>query len=237
MSVSIPYRIVALIQERNRLFAYPTGDLVDEIRAAGFQCDRCGACCTRAVNRHIFLLDHDVAELKRIDPSAYEPAPGPEFCDQSGTFYVSGYAIRMKNDPMGSCWFLENGKCRIYDQRFSGCRIYPHMLRRSTVLPGHAEWRQFARENEHGHHDPDISYDECVAIAREVREYENAYLTQQISFLETIHDFFTVHTLRHDTGMYKRGMERFHRGRPIDIRVFDAGDLEEYRIIAPEFSP
>ena len=38
--------------------------------------------------------------VKTIDPDAYEPAPDPEFCDQNGMLYVSGYALRMKNDPV-----------------------------------------------------------------------------------------------------------------------------------------
>ena len=96
-TVPIPYRFIAMMQERNRLFAYPLERLADEIRATGFQCSCCGTCCTRSVNGHIFLLDRDVTDVKKIDPNAFEPAPDPEFCDQNGMLYVSGYAIRMKN--------------------------------------------------------------------------------------------------------------------------------------------
>ena len=148
-NVPIPYRIIALVHERNRLFAYPLEQMASDIWSARFRCTCCGACCTRAINNHIFLLDHDVIEVKKIDPDACEPAPYPEFCDQNGMLYVSGYALRMKEDANGSCWFLEEGKCRIYDQRFSGCRIYPHMLRRSAGAPGHITWRQFARKDSH----------------------------------------------------------------------------------------
>jgi uncharacterized protein len=232
----LPYRIVALMQERNRLFAFPLEHLAEEIRATGFRCNGCGTCCTRAVNNHIFLLDHDIAELEKIDPTAYEPAPEPEFCDQNGRLYVSGYALRMKNDPPGSCWFLESGKCRIYEQRFSGCRIYPHMLRRSAGVPGNISWRQFTRKGNHGGYDPDFPYDECLTIAREVMEYENAYLSQQIAFLETIHEYFTIHGLRHDPEMHKQGVQHSLEGRPVKIKVFHAGELEEYRSAEPEMS-
>ena len=109
--IPIPYRIIALMQERNRLFAYPLEQIASDIWSSRFRCTSCGACCTRAINNHIFLLDHDVTEIKKIDPDAYEPAPGPEFCDQNGMLYVSGYALRMKEDTHGSCWFLEDGKC------------------------------------------------------------------------------------------------------------------------------
>ncbi|WP_321505026.1 YkgJ family cysteine cluster protein [uncultured Methanoregula sp.] len=232
--VSIPYRIVALMQERNRLFAYPLEQIASDIWSARFRCSCCGACCTRSVNNHIFLLDHDVAELKTIDPGAYVPAPDPEFCDQNGMFYVSGYALRMKDDAAGSCWFLENGKCSIYDSRFSGCRIYPHMLRRSAGVSGNVTWRQFARKGSHGQFDPSLSYDECLAIAREIKEYENAYLTHQISFLETIHEYFILCNLRHDPAVYQKHMRGYGQGRPIEIKVFHAGELEEYRVAKSE---
>lgn len=227
----IPYRIVALMQEQNRLFAFPLDRLAIAIWATKFTCACCGACCTRAVNRHIFLLDHDVDEVKKIDPDAYEPAPDPEFCDQNGVLYVSGYALRMRDDAPGSCWFLENGKCRIYNSRFSGCRIYPHMLRRGTDTKGRVTWLKFARKNEHGHYDPARPLEDCIALAREVKEYENAYLLQQISFYETIHEFFTVHHLRHDPDVYKDRMKEFRQGRPVEIKVFHEGELEECRVI------
>lgn len=228
--IPVPYRIIALTQERNRLFAYPMEHIAGAIKASGFRCDRCGTCCTRSVNSHIFLLDHDVAEVKKIDPTAFEPAPDPEFCDQNGILYVSGYALRMKNDALGSCWFLETQKCRIYDQRFSGCRIYPHMLRRNADMTGLVTWQQLAHPNEHGHYHQVIPKDECFALAREIKEYENAFLTHQISFLETIHEYFTANDLGHVQEMYDHQMQGFLHGEPVDIMVYHAGELQEHRI-------
>ncbi len=218
------------MQERNRLFEYPLDYLAGQIKAAGFRCDRCGTCCTRAVNSHIFLLENDVISVREIDPIALEPAPDPEFCDQNGMLYVSGYALRMKNDKPGSCWFLEDNMCRIYDRRFSCCRIYPHLLRRNADARGQVTWRQFARQKDHGRYLEDIPEDECVVLAREIKEYENAFLTQQISFLETIHEYFTVHRLWHDEKMYHNQMRRFLNGEPVNERVYHAGELEEHRI-------
>jgi hypothetical protein len=96
-TVPIPYRFIALMQKCNSLFAYPLERLAGEIRATGFQCSCCGTCCSRSVNGHIFLLDRELADVKKIDSDAFEPAPDPKFCDQNGMLYVSGYAIRMKN--------------------------------------------------------------------------------------------------------------------------------------------
>jgi uncharacterized protein len=232
--IPIPYRIVALIQERNRLFAYPPDRVATDIWSTKFRCNCCGACCTRVINGHIFLLEHDVARAEKIDPAAIEPAPDPEFCDQHGTLYVSGYALRTKDDAPGSCWFLKNGKCQIYDRRFSACRIYPHMLRRSTDMRGNVSWLKFAKKNEHGISDSALSLEECVGVAREVKEYENAFLTQQIVFLETIHEYFSIRNLQHDPVIFKDCIQQYRQGRPVDIKVFHAGELEEYRNTRPE---
>jgi Fe-S-cluster containining protein len=223
-------RIIALRQEQNHLFAYPLEQLAEDIRTTGFRCTCCGSCCTRGTNSHIFLLDHDVAEVKKIDPAAYEPAPDPEFCDQNGVLYVSGYALRMNEDTAGSCWFLENGRCRIYDRRFSICRIYPHMLRRSTNTTGSVTWHQFARKKEHGGYDAALSHEECLELAREIKEFENASITQQISFIETINEYFTVHKLRHEPVMHNQRMQQIRQGIPVDIKVFHTGELEACRV-------
>jgi hypothetical protein len=66
--IPIPYRIIALMHERNCIFEFPVEHLAAEIKATGVRCTRCGTCCTRAVNNHIFLLDRDVVELQKIDP-------------------------------------------------------------------------------------------------------------------------------------------------------------------------
>ena len=219
------------MQERNRLFAYPLERMAGEIKATGFRCTSCGTCCTRAVNSHIYLLDGDVINAREIDPVALEPATDPEFCDQNGTLYVSGYALRMKKDKTGSCWFLEDHKCRIYDRRFSACRIYPHMLRRRADESGQVTWQQFGRAKDHGKYHYDIPDDECLAIAREIKEYENVFLTQQISFLETIHEYFTVHTFRHDQTMYDYQKRRFSHGEPVNVKVYHAGELEDHSVI------
>ncbi|MEN6443053.1 MAG: YkgJ family cysteine cluster protein [Methanoregula sp.] len=227
--VPIPFRIIAMMQEQNRLFAYPLEHLAMEIRATGFGCDCCGACCKRAVNPHIFLLEHDVNEVKKIDPAAYEPAPDPEFCDQNGMLYVSGYALRMNDRTGGSCWFLDEGRCRIYDRRFSGCRIYPHMLRRSVDVTGEATWLKFARKNKHGRSDQALSPEDCTALAQKVKEYENAFLAQQISFLETLHEYFTVHDLRHDPATHECQMQNFSRGKEVSVMVYHAGEFYRHR--------
>jgi uncharacterized protein len=230
--IPIPFRIVALMQERNNLFDYPMERLAGVIKEVRFRCTSCAKCCTRAFNSHVFLLDHDVTVVKTIDPAALEPAPGPEFCDQNGTFYVSGYALRAKDDAAGSCWFLENGRCRIYDRRFSICRIYPYMLHREPDEEGNVEWRQISGLDKHGEYNQDIPEDECLALARETKEYENAFLAQEISFLEFMRDYFAEHQLRHVQKVYDDQMRQLKKGKPLAVMVYYAGQLEEHTFTA-----
>ena len=228
--IPIPLRIAALIQERNSLFDYPVERLAGVIREVGFRCTECSKCCTRAFNGHVFLLDRDVTVIKSIDPAALEPAPAPEFCDQNGIFYVSGYAVRTQDDDTGSCWFLKNGKCRIYDRRFTICRIYPYMLHREPDESGKIDWRQFSGLDQHGEYGAVISDDESLDIARETREYENAFLTQEIQFLEFMQEYYSRHRLRHVQKVYDDQLRRFNKGEEITVMVYYDGRLGKHRI-------
>ncbi|MDD1720229.1 MAG: YkgJ family cysteine cluster protein [Methanoregulaceae archaeon] len=228
--VPIRCRISALVQERNRLFGYPMERLAEEIRSTRFECTGCGACCTRAVTGYIGLSDPEAVRLMETCTEALEPAPDPEFCDQDGILYVSGYAVRTKGDPGGSCWFLEGNRCGIYDRRFSVCRIYPHMLRRGTDGAGSVEWRMVARRDRHGRWERPMGDEACLALACEIKEYENAFLTRQIDFLETVHDFFRTNGLRHDQELFYDRAGRFREGEPVPVRIFHEGTLEEWMV-------
>ena len=234
--VPIPYRIAALTQEEHALFNYPIDHLPGVIRDIGFRCTTCAKCCTRAFNGHVFLLDRDVAAVLAIDPDALEPAPDPEFCDQNGTFYVSGYALKVKNDAEGSCWFLENGRCRIYDRRFAICRIYPYMLHREPDEAGKVDWRQISGLDRHGEYDAEITDEECLLIARETMEYEHAFLAHQIAFLECLHDWFTCYRLRHVQKIYDDRMRQYKKGSPITVMVYTDGHFEKH-ILSHKQSP
>ncbi|HTY14961.1 MAG TPA: YkgJ family cysteine cluster protein [Methanoregulaceae archaeon] len=230
--VPISYRIAALIRERNGLFEYPAEKLAGIIREVGFGCDFCARCCTRAFNGHVFLLDRDVQALREIDPGAIEPAPDPEFCDQNGIFYVSGYAVRAKDDEIGSCWFLDGSRCRIYEQRFSICRIYPYMLHRESDEEGNVEWRQISGLDLHGSYHREIGEEESMAAARMTKEYEDAFLSQEIQFLEFIADYFSRNGLRHVQKVYDDRMRGHHKGEPITVMVYCDGQLEK-QVVRP----
>lgn len=177
----------------------------------------------------MFLLDSDLERVRSIDPDAVTPAPYYEFCDQNGRFYVSGYALKTK--PDGSCIFLENKRCRIYESRPSICRVYPHMLHREADETGKVDWRQISGLNEHGSYHSDLDDPACKEIALETRAYEEAYLQQVIGFFEAVKAHFRTNGLKHIQRTYDRKMREFLKGEcDLEIFVYCKGGFEKQKL-------
>jgi Fe-S-cluster containining protein len=205
---------------------FPDSEFVGIIKELGFRCELCARCCTKEFNDHVFLLDADLAVIRQINPDSITPAPYYEFCDQKGRFYVSGYALKTK--PDGSCIFLENKRCKIYDKRPSICRVYPYMLHREADDSGRVDWRQISGLNEHGSYNSELEDSECEAIARETRAYEEAYLTQMIGFFEAVEVHFRKNSLKHVQSIYDRKMREFLKGKcEIEVFVYYKGGFEK----------
>ena len=217
--------IIQRRQELQGVIDYPDETLSSIIREIGFKCDLCGKCCTAEFNDHVFLLDTDAARVKQIAPDALVPAPYYEFCDREGRFYVSGYAL--KSRPDGSCIFLEQGLCSIYSQRLTICRIYPYMLHREADEDGNMDWRQISGLNEHGCYHTVIKDGQSRKIAVETKEYEMAFLEQEIGFLEAVDVHFGENGLRHVQGIYDKQMRHFQNGGGIEVLVYFDGELEK----------
>lgn len=225
-------RLTALRQDLFSVKGYPVEQLASIIREVGFACDCCTRCCTREFNDHVFLLDRDTAVIKAIDPAALAPAPYFELCDQQGRFYDSGYALRTRSD--GSCFFLEGGRCRIYENRLSICRIYPYMLHREPDETGIVNWRQISGLNRHGTYHNEISIEESLAIAREVKDYESAFLEQTIRFYEFMFRYFSDHGLRHIRKIYDDRMRAYKKGEETEVFVLYNSRLEPCRMKGDE---
>lgn len=226
--------IADLEAEIGALRDYPDADLVRIIREVGFSCTCCGRCCTREFNDHVFLLDNDAEQMKAIDLSALMPAPYFEFCDQNGMFYVSGYALRTRDD--GSCVFLsDERRCTIYDHRMSICRVYPYMLHREEGEDGTVDWRQISGLNQHGEYYAAIGEEEAREIAREVRAYEEAYLRQETAFLRCLRDHFAACGLRHVQKVYDRQMATFRKGSAVSVCVYYQGIFEKTTAICGDY--
>ena len=222
-SFSFEDRIVELNEELSGLAAYPGERFLEIVKEVGFKCNLCGKCCTRDFTDHAFLLDDNAERIGGLDAAALMPAPYYEFCDQAGTFYVSGYAVRANHD--GTCHFLEKGRCRIDEQRPRICRIYPYMLHREEDEAGEVERRQIGGLNRHGYYHSEIDDAECMRMWEEVSDYEAGFLKQEIAFLEAVRAHFEASGLKHSPMAYDRQMRIFERGGKVHVNVFYKGQF------------
>ena len=237
-------RLDYLREELQDLKQFPDSEFISIIKELGFKCELCARCCTKEFNDHVFLLDSDLAVIRKIDPDAIIPAPYPEFCDPKGRFYVSGYALKTNSD--GSCIFLntifeecneegsempiirEKKRCKIYESRPLICRVYPHMLHREADNSGKVDWRMISGLNEHGSYHSEIEDSECRAIVRETRAYEEAYLRQMIDFHEAVQAHFNKNGLKHVQRIYDRKMREFlKRDSELEVLVYSGNGFEK----------
>lgn len=225
LSKSIDVQMESAAEELRLLQAYPDEELIAIIREVGFRCDLCARCCTREFNDHVFLLEQDLKVIRETGPGVIEPAPYYELCDQHGNFYVSGYALKTQED--GSCIFLDEKRCRIYEQRPFICRLYPYMLHLEADEEGNVGWRQISGLDLHGCYHNEIGDEECEAIAREVRSYEEAFLHQKLEFFKTVRQYFQKHGLKHVQSVYDREMRKLNKGGQAKVFVFCNGGFEE----------
>jgi len=107
------------------------------------------------------------------------------------------------------------------------------MLHRERDDEGIIDWRQFSGLEQHGEYDREIPDEESMTIARETKEYENAFLTQEIRFLEYMQDYFTKNKLRHVQKIYDDRLRAFRKGAEITVKVFFDDSLEEHRLRLP----
>ncbi|WP_301663737.1 YkgJ family cysteine cluster protein [Methanoculleus frigidifontis] len=233
IAVSRETRVEELQEALRGVADFPDEEFSAIVRDLGFACDCCGRCCTSEYNGHVFLLDADAVQIRMLDPAALVPAPDFDFCDQNGRFYVAGFALR--TNPDGSCIFLTGGRCRIYPGRPAICRVYPYMLHREPDERGSVDWRQISGLNEHGCYHTEIDDAECRRIVRETKEYETAFIRQEIAFLELVGTHFAGHGLRHVRRTYDLQMQRLRRGGEVEVCVFSAGSFEPVRVTAADY--
>ncbi len=224
-------------EELEALREYPLALLADILRDVGFSCNCCAKCCTRAFNGHVLLMEEDCERIISIDPSAIEPPPVFDFCDQHGIFYVSGFTIKAREGVEGPCHFLEGRRCRIYQARPRVCRIYPYMLHREPDPDGVVDWRQISGLNEHGEYHSDISEEEADAIVRDVLSFEEAVITEEIAFLEYTARYFQAHGLRHVRKRYDDGTRALQKGNAATVLVYFGGSFKEWIVQGGKMHP
>lgn len=225
---AIEKQLKAVSDELKGVQNYPMDKLIFVIQEVGFECDFCARCCTREFNDHVFLLNDDAIRIKAISPDSLEPAPYYELCDQHGQFYVSGYALKVKED--GSCTFLNEKRCSIYEQRPLICSLFPYMLHREPDEDGNIDWRQIAGIGQHGCYHAQISDDESKELALQITSYETTFLAQLIEFFKTAEEYFKKNGLKHVQSVYDRGMRAFNKGEEITVFVLFNGHFIEHKV-------
>ncbi len=204
------------------IISFPDDQYIKIIQDVGFECDRCGKCCTREFNDHVFLLDDDAERIIRNQGKEFlQPAPYYDFCDNLGRFYVLGYAL--KNKSGGNCIFYTGAGCEHYEIRPAICRIYPYMLYREADENGNIEWRQIGGLDQHGLYHNDVNDETCKEMVREVKKYEMDFLEQKLRFLHAIKEYFGKHALKHNRKMFDRRMRDFGKDENIEVHVFFKG--------------
>ncbi|NLV25787.1 MAG: YkgJ family cysteine cluster protein [Methanomicrobiales archaeon] len=219
MSVQyIRNEITHLIEEQNLLKKWKPEDFAAIIREVGFSCNLCGKCCTTDFNGHVFLLDIDAAYVLGHNPEYLIPAPRFELIDNEGSFYVAGYALRAR--PDGTCPYLNNSRCEIYQSRFAICRIYPYMLHREPDKRKKLVFRQISGLNEHGEYNHPMTVEESLMAAKDTIDYESAWISQMISFYTATEKIFLNNGFSHVRKAYDKRIQEFRKGEEIIVNVW-----------------
>jgi len=222
-------------KEIRDLESFPDEKYLEIIRKVGFECDRCGKCCTSEFNDHIFLLDDDAQRIIEYHGREFlRPAPYFDFCDNLGRFYVMGYALKTK--PNGDCIFYTGSSCEHYEDRPRICKIFPYMLHREPDEDGNIDFRQIGGLDEHGLYHNEICEGALKEILKTVKEYESGFLKQQLEFIKYVGKYFKDNNLRINQQMYDRMMRLYQKGTAIEVFVFYRGKFEKEVIIPVQIS-
>ena len=216
--------------EEKALTTYSKEHFLDVVSDVGFECDFCGKCCTHSFNDHVYLLADDASRILSIDADAVKPSPYFDFCDQHGRFYVSGYSLKTQNDEVGSCFFLDNNRCRIYDRRPLICRVYPYMIHRESDDSGVFDWREVSGLNEHGLYGAEISKNEAEEIFKITKKYEAGYISQEKEFLSAVSKHFDTNQFKHVPKIYDKQLRAFEKGDEVTVFVYFNGAFHEHKV-------
>ncbi|AKH97105.1 YkgJ family cysteine cluster protein [Halanaeroarchaeum sulfurireducens] len=142
-------------------------ELAAAIRSVGFECTRCGACCTADDGQaHTATVFPDEIRTLQAVTGRQWPAvarPMPFGLDDDGRGETFEWALQV--DESGDCTFYEEdaetGRCTVHDSRPFICRTYPFSLDMGETVdaPGPVVERV-----------GDLSVHECPGIGRDITE-------------------------------------------------------------------
>lgn len=104
-----------------------TERLAVQIQEMGFQCQRCGECCTGEDNSVVvFPFEiRRILETMGMDWSDVVEPPQEGEWDSDGVFHTLEWRLKKED---GSCKFYAKRKCKIYGTRPLLCSTYPFYL-------------------------------------------------------------------------------------------------------------
>ncbi|MFB6135097.1 MAG: YkgJ family cysteine cluster protein [Halanaeroarchaeum sp.] len=138
--------------------------VADAIEAIGFECTRCGECCTAdGGDPHTATVFPDeIRSIRKATDRAWEDVARPmPFGLSDGTGETFEWALQ--TDECGDCVFYEErdkrGACGVYDDRPLLCRTYPFSLEvgAEPAVPGAVEERAGP-----------LRVHECEGVGREI---------------------------------------------------------------------
>ncbi|MFB6122719.1 MAG: YkgJ family cysteine cluster protein [Haloferacaceae archaeon] len=109
------------------------GELADAVETVGFECTRCGACCTADDDPHTAtVFPGEVRELQASDDYDWRdvarPMPYGLTDGEDGTEGET-FEWALRTDDCGDCTFYEEedgvGACTVHEDRPLICRTYP----------------------------------------------------------------------------------------------------------------
>lgn len=101
-------------------------EIASEIQKIGFECTRCGECCTGEDNSVVvfpFEIRRMTSRTGELWLEAVEPPSAGEW-DRQGNFHTLEWRIKKR---CGSCRYYDLG-CRIYEDRPALCSTYPFYI-------------------------------------------------------------------------------------------------------------
>lgn len=151
-------------------------DIASRIEALGFECIRCGGCCT-GPDLEVFLFPKEISRICRILGQkilqvAEPPATGE--WDIEGNYHTLEWRLRHHN---GKCMFYSSG-CQVYGARPALCRTYPFYISQGALR--FSECRGLGRP---------ISKDSALLMAEALRERYISEILESIALLSRYRDF------------------------------------------------
>ena len=188
-----------LEDELTRAHDLAVGDLATAIESSGFECTRCGACCTREDDdpHTATVFPDEVRDLQKSTDREWRDVARPmpyglhESEDEAGALEGETFEWALQTDACGDCVFYEEegdedgtqtGTCTAHDDRPLICQTYPFSIAlEGTSQPmGEAvDEDGIVRAHECEGLGRDISREDAVDLARAlktraVRELEEA---------------------------------------------------------------